>query len=178
MVTVYLGLGGNLGDRAGQLQRAVAALATRLTITAVSSLYESAPCYVLDQPAFLNMALAGETTLTPQALMALAKDLESRLGRTPTMRNGPRQIDIDLLFYGDAQLQTPDLTLPHPRLGERGFVLVPLAEIAPDWRHPVSRRPIRQLLADLDDPGSVVRLPSPRPAAWLDSPPLTPPAAR
>ena len=128
---LYLALGSNLGDRAGNLRRALDALRLRFTLEAVSPWYETEPAYVLDQPRFYNLVCRATTSLTPLEALRELKGLEITLGRVPGARFGPRQIDLDLLFYDDLTLDTPELTLPHPRLHERAFVLLPLAEIAP-----------------------------------------------
>jgi 2-amino-4-hydroxy-6-hydroxymethyldihydropteridine diphosphokinase len=129
---VYLALGSNLGDRRANLVAAVAQLREQVAVEAISSLYETEPAYVLDQPRFLNAALCGRTTLAPIELLAFVKGIERALGRTAGPRYGPRLVDIDLLLYGDTVLDSPELSIPHPRMAERPFVLVPLAEIAPD----------------------------------------------
>jgi 2-amino-4-hydroxy-6-hydroxymethyldihydropteridine diphosphokinase len=151
--TVYLALGTNLGDRPANLRAAVAALSPTVTVLEQSPVYETLPWGVTDQPAFLNMAIKGETRQRPQELLKHLKLLELQLGRLPSIRYGPRKIDIDILFYDNLIFDTPELTLPHPRLHERAFVLVPLADLAPDQVHPVLGRTIRQLLADLDTTG-------------------------
>jgi len=157
MAKIGLSLGTNLGDRVDNLRRAVDALSSIVTLGPLSSLYQTAPLYVTDQPAYLNMAALAESDLSPQALLEMAKELETRLGRQPSRRYGPRLIDIDLLFVGDQMMETPRLTLPHPRLSERRFVLVPLTEIDPFWLHPQSRRSAAQMLAALPiEPGDVV----------------------
>jgi 2-amino-4-hydroxy-6-hydroxymethyldihydropteridine diphosphokinase len=153
MTTVYLALGTNLGDRPANLQAAVAALPTAVTMLAESPVYETPPWGFADQPAFLNMVLKGETHLAPLALLAFLKKLETRLGRTPSLRYGPRKIDIDILFYDDLVLDTPELTIPHPNLHERSFVLVPLADLAAELVHPVFGKPIREYLAVVDTTG-------------------------
>jgi 2-amino-4-hydroxy-6-hydroxymethyldihydropteridine diphosphokinase len=147
MVRVYLGLGTNLAEREQNLATALARLQERLRLVAVSSLYETAPWGVADQPPFLNAAVAIETDLSLAELLAFVKGMEREMGRQPSGRWGPRLIDIDILLYGDLVLQTPDLVIPHPRLAERAFVLVPLAEIAPDVVHPVYKQTIQVLLA-------------------------------
>ena len=129
---IYLALGANLGDRRANLAAAVARLREQVTVDAVSSLYETEPAYVSDQPRFLNAVLRGRTALDPMALLVFVKDIERALGRVAGPRFGPRIVDIDLLLHGDETIDTPDLTIPHPRMAERPFVLVPLAEIAPD----------------------------------------------
>lgn len=134
---VYFGLGSNLGERDRNLQTALDALAGVVRLTAVSSVYDTAPLLITDQPRFHNAVCAGYTSLAPLALLHALKGLEETLGRIQGIRFGPRLIDIDLLFYDQLVLETPELTLPHPRLKERAFVLAPLAEIAPDLMHPV-----------------------------------------
>ena len=133
MVEVLLGLGGNLGDPAAAIAAALARLdAAGVRVTRRSHLYRTAPWGVTDQPDFLNLCAAAETTLAPRALLSLVQRIEAELGRERRERWGPRTIDIDILAYGDDVVNEPDLKIPHPRMTERAFVLVPLAEIAPD----------------------------------------------
>jgi len=148
LATVYLGLGSNLGERRQNLERALTMLSGKLKITTRSSIYETTSLYDAAQPGFLNMVFRAETELTPFELLDLARDTELRQGRT-SGHNRPRPVDIDLLFYDDIVIDTEQLSLPHPRLAERAFVLVPLAEIAPSLVHPVSGKTISQMLADL-----------------------------
>jgi 2-amino-4-hydroxy-6-hydroxymethyldihydropteridine diphosphokinase len=145
-VTVYLGLGSNMGDRQQNLDRALDLLSQRLRVTRVSSAYDTEPVGNVNQPRFLNLVCQVYTRLAPQALLALAKGIECKLGRTSGTQQ-PRPIDIDILFYGDLVLDTPELVIPHPRLANRAFVLVPLTEIAPDLIHPVYRKTIKELLS-------------------------------
>lgn len=156
MIPILLGLGANLGDRAAALRAAAAGLRRFLNVTAVSPVYETAPMYVTDQDPFLNSVLAAETDLAPEVLLVAVKELERRLGRTPSLRYGPRRIDIDILFYGDRVMDRPDLEIPHPRLAERAFVLVPAADIAPGWRHPESGLSVAEMLAALGSRDDVV----------------------
>lgn len=136
LVAVGFGLGSNIGDKPANIRKALRLLETRgvASITAVSSIYRTPPWGYLEQESFANACALGCTTLGPEALLAAVKAIETDMGREKAIRWGPRLIDVDLLFYGDAPLTTPNLTLPHKELFNRGFVLVPLAEIAPDLR--------------------------------------------
>ena len=153
MDLIYLSLGSNLDDRYAALQAALKALPPAVTVLAESPIYETPPWGVTDQPAFLNMVVRAETHLAPPALLAFLKRLETQLGRLPSIRYGPRKIDLDILFYDELILDTPELTIPHPRLHERAFVLVPLADLAPGLVHPVLGRSIRDLLAAVNTKG-------------------------
>jgi len=150
---IYLALGSNLGDRLAILRAAVAALPPAVNVQAESPVYETPPWGYLDQPAFLNLVLQGTTALKPLPLLEDLKRLERTLGREETFHWGPRRIDIDILFYDDLVLETPRLSLPHPGLAERAFVLVPLADLAADLRHPVLGKSVRELLAGVDVSG-------------------------
>ena len=160
-VTAYLGLGGNLGDRLAALKEALALLdaAPGMRTLSCSSVYETEPWGVADQPRFLNLVAGFETTLSPPDLLAVCKQVESRVGRIESYRWGPRQIDVDILLYGDEAVSCdqPDLQIPHARLAERAFVLVPLAEIAPDAVVPGIGKEALQLLSEVDGKEGVFR---------------------
>lgn len=146
MTDIALALGSNVGDLKANLRAARDALAAIITITQTSSLYANPPAYVTDQPDFINAALISQTALSPEELLEAVKAIETAVGREPTFRYGPRVIDIDIIFYGDQQINTPDLVIPHLLMHERAFVLLPLAEIAPTWVHPGFGWPISELL--------------------------------
>ena len=142
---VYLGLGSNLGDRKANLEKALQLLGERLYIEQVSSLYETEPVGHAEQPMFFNAVCRAETELGPLQLLSLIQGIEATLGRVPSFTNGPRSIDVDILFYDDLSIKTTDLTIPHPRIEERAFVLIPLLEIAPRLVHPLSGESIKDL---------------------------------
>ena len=161
MATAYIALGANLGDRAETLRQAVRRLTALGQVTAVSSLYETDPVGYLEQPPFLNAVVALESMLAPSALIAALLGIERDLGRTRTFPNAPRTLDIDLLLVDDVVLATDELTLPHPRLHERAFVLIPRAEIAPEVTHPILTQSVSDLLDALPDRGGVSLFASP-----------------
>jgi 2-amino-4-hydroxy-6-hydroxymethyldihydropteridine diphosphokinase len=148
-VIVYLGLGSNMGDRKENLDRAIDYLSQRVRVVVVSSVYDTEPVGNPEQPRFLNMVCKIKTMLKPKELLALVKGIERKMGRMPGNPNSPRPIDIDILFYGDEVVKIPELVIPHPRLTQRAFALVPLAEIAPTLVHPVTGKNMKQLLGEL-----------------------------
>ena len=156
-VTVYLSLGSNLGNRQANLDMALKLLSERMRMGKVSSIYDTEPLGNTNQPRFLNLACEVFTRLAPEGLLALAKGIERKMGRYS--RSGePRIIDIDILFYGDKVMDTRDLVIPHPRIEERSFVLVPLAEIAPDLIHPVLKKTIKELNQAIKEKQGVLKL--------------------
>jgi 2-amino-4-hydroxy-6-hydroxymethyldihydropteridine diphosphokinase len=145
--TAYLSLGSNVGDREANLRAALERLeAPDLHVKRVSPLYETEPVEYTDQRWFLNLAAEVETDLFPMQLLARIGKIERALGRVRTVPKGPRTIDIDILLYGRAMVNSKTLEIPHPRIAERRFVLVPLADLAPDLRHPVTHKSVRQML--------------------------------
>ncbi len=144
---VYLALGSNIGDRLENLKEAIAALPPQMVVKAKSHVYETLPWGYEDQPKFLNQALKAQTYVEPEPLLKHIKRLEIALVLKASFPNGPRLIDIDILFYDDLVLNTSALTLPHPHLHERGFVLLPLMDIAPDLIHPVTKKSVREMVA-------------------------------
>lgn len=155
MARAFLGLGSNLGDRPANLRAALAALGD---VVLVSPIYETAPLYVIDQPAFLNMAAAIETDLEPIVLLARVKAIEDDLGRVASIRFGPRLIDIDILLMDACIVAHPELDVPHPRLAERRFALAPLADIAAEILHPRLGLSIGELLRRLPADDTVRRI--------------------
>ncbi len=158
-VKIYLGLGSNIEDRIGNLRQALSLLSQKMKVNQVSPVYDTAPVGNTEQPRFLNLVCETTTSLTPMELLTLLKGIETSMGRKSGPINSPRLIDIDILFYNDRIINTTKLTIPHSRLTERAFVLVPLADIAPNLLHPVNGKSIKQLLGVLQTSSNdVVRL--------------------
>jgi 2-amino-4-hydroxy-6-hydroxymethyldihydropteridine diphosphokinase len=153
---VYVSLGSNLGDRAKNMQQALMALRQEgIAVTKISSVYETEPVDYLDQPWFLNMAVEGETELAPAALLETLRGIETQMGSKKLVAKGPRLIDIDILLYSSEIIDTPELQIPHPRMHLRRFVLQPLAEIAPNVRHPILGMTAAEMLASTRDKSTV-----------------------
>ena len=150
MPIAYLGIGSNLGNREENCEQAVELLIKKeIKLIKRSSLYETEPWGVKEQPAFINMVIKAETILTPEELLNTLKTIESALGRREAIRRGPRIIDLDILFYDDLVINTPELEIPHAGIKDRKFVLKPLSDIAPDKVHPVLKKNMRTLLSEL-----------------------------
>jgi len=142
-----------MGNRLANLKAAISNMTPQMTVKKKSSVYETPPWGFKEQDAFLNQVIKVKTSLAPEPLLRHLKRLEVALGRVPNFQNGPRLIDIDILFFDQMIIETPPLVVPHPRLHERAFVLVPLAEIEPDFIHPILHRPVNKLLDDVDRSG-------------------------
>jgi 2-amino-4-hydroxy-6-hydroxymethyldihydropteridine diphosphokinase len=159
MPTVYLSLGSNLGNREANLRRAITALPpSGIQVRQVSSIYETEPVDYLDQPWFLNCVLEADTDLEPPALLEALRSIESQLGSQKEFAKGPRKIDLDILLYGNETIVTPELQVPHPRMLQRRFVLTPLAELAPNLKHPAWEAPAAVLLERVTDASQVRHL--------------------
>lgn len=158
--TAYLGLGSNLGNKKENIKKALTVLGKKpgITLLQYSSIYLTEPVGVSRQPDFYNCVAMIKTTLSPHSLLSAVKRIESELGREPDSHFLPRPIDIDILLYGDTEVDSLDLMIPHSRLSKRAFVLVPLLEINPDLIHPISFKPLREYLTDIDPPQKVERV--------------------
>ena len=146
MKTAYLGLGSNVGDREENLRAAIERLRAVVQVLRISPVYETDPVEFTEQRRFLNLVVEAETELFPMQLLTRTARVERELGRVRTVAKGPRTIDIDILLYGKTAVRSGRLEIPHPRMAERRFVLAPLADLAPDLRHPVNRRTVREML--------------------------------
>ena len=151
--TIFIALGSNLQDRRQNLDNAISEMPPKIIPEACSPIYETDPWGYLDQPPFLNQVIQAITVLSPEDLLDYLKDIEARLGRKPTIEYGPRLIDLDILFYDDLVINKPELTIPHPHMDERPFVLVPLADLAPEKVHPELNITVKEMLARVNKEG-------------------------
>ncbi len=152
-ISVYLAFGSNLGDRCDNLHMALEKLSEKVTIIRASSVYETPPWGYIEQPAFYNQVLYGKTLLTPSELLTFVKEIEEKMGRVKNFQNGPRLIDIDILLFAEKMVNTENLVIPHPRMGERAFVLLPLSEIEPEMVIPGINKSVSALLRQVDQTG-------------------------
>ncbi|ACO04140.1 MAG TPA: 2-amino-4-hydroxy-6-hydroxymethyldihydropteridine diphosphokinase [Persephonella sp.] len=148
---IFLGLGSNIGDRKGNILKAVRMIGEKVKIEKIGGIYISKAVGFEDQPDFYNTAISGFTDLPPEELFLFLKEIEKKVGRIERFRWGPREIDIDILFYGDEIIEKRELTIPHPRLHERDFVLKPLIDIDPDFVHPIFNKSLRDIYEDLKE---------------------------
>lgn len=146
---MFIAIGSNVGEREKNLFTAIEMLSEKCAVLQKSKIYETEPVGFRDQPLFLNQCIECTTNLAPSDLLSFLKSIEQRIGRTKTFRNGPREIDLDIIFYGEKIMELQGLAIPHPRMQSRAFVLAPLSELAPDFVHPVLKKTISQLLAAL-----------------------------
>ncbi len=151
---IFLSLGTNIGQRLDNLQRAVDSLGQYVSVEAIAPVYDTEPWGLVEQPRFLNSCIKGRTRLDPESLLSVCKEIESRMGREPGVRWGPRLIDIDILYFNDIRSKTFRLQIPHPEIADRAFVLAPLADIAPDLRDPKSERTVGEMLAKIVEQGA------------------------
>jgi|SRR5256885_173081 len=157
--TIYLSLGSNVGDRGANLRMAIAKLGdVGVRVRKTSAIYETQPVDFLEQRWFFNCVVEAETEREPLALLTALREIETAMGSKKLIAKGPRLIDIDLLFYGDQTIHTPELQVPHPRMAQRRFVLVPLADLAPDFRHPASGLTVSEMLKDTSDTSDVRKI--------------------
>ncbi|MES2014636.1 MAG: 2-amino-4-hydroxy-6-hydroxymethyldihydropteridine diphosphokinase [Patescibacteria group bacterium] len=164
MAKAYVGIGSNKGDARAHIHKALEELKKIGTILSISSLYKTEPVGFAEQEWFLNCALLLETELSPKALLTAFKRIEKELGRTPSIKNGPREIDIDLLLYGETIIHTEVLTVPHSRMHERSFVLLPLSEIAPNVIHPIFKKTVAELRVEIHDTHACEKISDPFPS--------------
>ena len=149
---MYIALGSNVGDAAANLKQVLTLFEdAKIQVLRASPVFETAPQGLLNQPWFLNQVVEAETSLLPRQLLKRLLSIERSMGRKRTVRNGPRTIDLDIVLYGNAVVDAPDLQIPHPRMAERRFVLEPLAALVPDLRHPITKQTVREMLAQVRD---------------------------
>ncbi len=156
MHTIYVALGANIGNKKETIEKAITLLKEKVHVQKSAPIYETKPWGYIAQDNFLNTALKGTTKLSPQDLLVFIKNIEKKLGRIKRFKNGPREIDIDILFYDDIIHKNKDLQIPHPRIAERNFVLQPLQDINPELIHPMLQKSIRQLLQALPESSDII----------------------